>query len=122
MTAKKNKNKYKLTKKEQKTTVAFKMLSGENDLLKKSLKKTQDELEKMRQKKFEHEKENNLLKYKLEYVFWIEMFKFFSSAGIGVAGNYLLNKEVNIALSIGIPSVIIFIVSLLFSNKKRDKK
>ena len=118
MTKKRKKDEYKLSKAEQETTTAFKMLSAENEVLKKSLKKTQDHLEKMREEKFKHEKENGILKYKLESFFWIEIFKFISSAGVGVAGNYILNSDFKTALAIGLPSIVIFIVTLVFSNKK----
>ena len=117
MAGKKQNNKYELSTAEQKTTVAFKMLSTENDSLKKSLENTQNELEKMREEKFKQEKNNSILEYKLESVFWVESFKFLSSAGIGVAGSYLISGNILLTLSVGAPSVIIFIVTLKFSNK-----
>ena len=118
MTQKKRQNnKYGLSKAEQKTTTAFKMLSAENDSLKKSLKKTQDELEKMRREKFEHEKKNSLLEYRLEATFWIELFKFLASAGIGVSASYFIVGNLYLSLTIGIPTVVIFIVTLIFGKK-----
>jgi pyruvate/oxaloacetate carboxyltransferase len=110
-------NKYGLSTAEQKTTVAFKVLSSENELLKKSLEKTQNKLEKMREEKFEQKKNNSILEYKLKSVIWVEFFKFSSSAGIGVAGSYVIDKDYYLAMFIGVPSIVVFVVALIFSNK-----
>jgi hypothetical protein len=110
-------NRNRLTKREQSTPVAYKLLSTQNKSLKLSLRKTQDELEKLRQEKTEIDKNFAVLQHKAKSIFWIEFAKFSSSAGIGFATNYVFSGSLNIALSIGIPSLLVFLVSLLFSNK-----
>lgn len=102
---------------EQKTTAAFKLLSEQIKTLKLSLKKTQDSLEQSRTEKSEVEKRNSILEYKQRSIFWIEIFKFLSSAGIGFAANYLVIADFNTALFYGVPSIIIFSVTIIFSNK-----
>ncbi|MFH1001056.1 MAG: hypothetical protein V1783_09465, partial [Bacteroidota bacterium] len=102
---------------EQKTTAAFKLKSEEIKALRQSLKKTQDQLEAMRQEKFEHEKRNAVLENKQKNIFWIEFFKFVSAGGIGFATSYVFSNNVPLALSFGIPSIVIFIIALIASNK-----
>lgn len=111
------KNNHKLTKAEQATTVAYKLISEQNENLKKSLKKTQDELEKMRDDKFSHEIENTLLKQKQKSIFWIEFFKIISGCGIGFSLNYLQTQNYSLFLVYLVPSLVICIVTLVFSNK-----
>lgn len=107
----------KLTKSEKRTTAAFKLISAENESLKKSLKKTQNALEKMREEKFIHEKDNAVLTHKQKTMFWIEFFKFLSSAGVGFSANYFISGNYQFALPIAISSIVIFIAALVFSNK-----
>jgi len=102
---------------EQKTTAAFKLLSGQIKTLKQSLKKTQDGLEKTRLEKLELEKKNILLEQKQKIIFWIDLFKFISAAGMGFAANYLVVGDYKTSAVIGIPSIVIFIVSLICSSK-----
>ena len=107
----------KLTKKEQGTSVAYKFLNTQNKSLKLSLKKTQDELEKLRQEKNEIDRTLAVLQHKVKSILWIEFAKFASGAGIGFATNYVFSGNIDRAFMIGIPSVLIFLVTLLFSNK-----
>ena len=69
-----------LTPKEQATTAAFKLLKQENEYLKESLKNTQNELEKLREEKFEVEKNNVVLQHKQKTMFRVEVLKLLSSA------------------------------------------
>lgn len=110
-------NKNKLTKAEQSTTVAFKFLSTQNKSLKLSLKKTQDELEKIRQEKYELDSKIAVLQHKQKSIFWIEFAKFISAGGIGFATNYYFSGNIDRAFMFGIPSIVIFLLTLLFSNK-----
>ena len=107
----------KLTKKEQATNVAYKLMSEKINSLEKSLKKTQDESEKERQAKNELEKKIILLESNLENNIYIEIFKFLSSGGIGFAINYVTGGFWQLGLSIGIPSIIVFIVCIVVSKK-----
>jgi len=106
-----------LTPEEQKTTATFKLKSEEIKVLRKSLRKTQDQLEVMRQEKFGHEKRNAILENKQKNVFWIEFFKFASGGGVGFATSYIFSNNIVLALAVGIPSTIIFIVALVADNK-----
>ena len=102
---------------EQKTTAAFKLKTAEIKALKKSLKKTQDKLEEMRQEKVGHEVRNAVLENKQKNVLWIELFKFISAAGVGFATSYVISNNISLALTFGIPSIIIFIIALIADNK-----
>ena len=95
----------------------LKLTASIKTILKKSLKKTQDELEKMRAEKFQHEKRNAVLENKQKTLIWIEIFKFLSSAGVGFAINYYFIGNVSYALVVGIPSLLLFIVVEFLSNK-----
>ncbi|MDO8590925.1 MAG: hypothetical protein Q7R65_03015 [bacterium] len=115
--AKKRKQNNNLTKKEQSTTTAYKMMSDKINNLEASLKKTQDESEKERQAGHELDKKLVLLESKLENSVSLEVFKFLSSGGIGFSINYITTGFWSIGLSIGIPSVVIFIVCIIVSKK-----
>ena len=110
--------KYELTKSEQKTTATYKILAAENESLKTKLEDAQNELEKTKKIQFEKDKENSILKYRLNSISFIEFLKFGSTAFIGVAGAYLVASEYKTALFIGVPAIIIFGVIIIFSNKK----
>ena len=112
-----NKNIYNLSPKEQKNTGTYKILCHKIGSLEESLKKTQDSLEKSKKKMIKLEKENAIYKHKTSSIFWIEFSKFLSSAGIGIALNFLLINNITPTLAIGIPSIIVYIISILFSNK-----
>ncbi len=106
-----------LTKKDLKSPGVVKIVINENKTLKESLKETQDELEKMREEKFEQEKKNVVLEERQKTFFWIELFKFLSIGGVGFSINYFVSGNKTLALAFGIPSVIIFITMLIFSRK-----
>jgi len=85
--------------------------------LEASLKKTQDESEAERQAKHELDKKVVLLESRLKSNIPIEIFKFLSSGGIGFAINYITGGEWSLGLSVGIPSVVIFIVCIVVNKK-----
>lgn len=75
-----------LTPKEQATTTAYKLqqqiissLKEQNKSLKKSLEKTQNALEEMKNKKFEAEKKNAVFESKIKTFNFIEVWKTISS-------------------------------------------
>ena len=111
------KKRHTLTPKEQATTATYKLQSNEIESLKESLKKTQDELETMREKNFNREKENTILRHKQKNIVWIEVFKFASSVGVGFSTNYFFSGNYLSALTILISSFIIFTITLVSSNK-----
>ncbi len=115
----KNRKKHnELTSKEQKTTAAFKMLSNENKLLKQSLKKTQDQLEGLRSKYHETDKQNSILNYKLDTSFIPELLKYLSSAiGAGFAVNYYFAAQHQKSLMIFIISALVYGGLLWFYRK-----
>ncbi len=114
---KKNKKNNLLTKKEQATTVSYKMMSEKISNLEASLKKTQDESSKLSNENHELDKKNILLEERLKNNSWIEVFKFVSSGGIGFSINYFTNGNITTALSVGIPSFIIFLVCIVVNKK-----
>ena len=115
--ADKRKKRIALTPKEQATTAAFKLQQQQIENLKESLKNTQNELEKLREEKFEIEKNNAILQHKQESIVRIETFKFLSSAWIWVAGSFLISWNYLLFSCIGIPSLVVYIVCLIFWNK-----
>lgn len=110
-------NPNKLTKKEQANTATYKLMSEKIKSLEKSLKKTQDESERERCRKYELDKEVALLKERSKNNIYIEAFKFLSSCGIGFAINYATNGFWKISLMIGIPSIVIFLACILIYKK-----
>ena len=108
---------HKLTQKEQSTTATYKLMSEKINNLEASLKKTQDESEKNRTEKHEVEKRNILLEEKLKNNNLIEIFKFISSGGIGFSINYFTIGNISLALSVGVPSLVIYIVCVVVNKK-----
>lgn len=106
-----------LTKKEQSTTTAFKMMSTKINSLEASLKKTQNESEKERKEKHELDKKLVLLEAQLKNNTIIEIIKFLASGGIGFSINYITIGSISLGLSVGIPSVIIFVVCIAVNKK-----
>jgi cell shape-determining protein MreC len=111
-------NKYELTEAEQKTTAAYKILSAENEGLKKELEDAQNQLKKINKLQIKNEKENTILKYKLNFISLIEFSKFVATAFIGVAGAYLVSGEYKTAMNIGIPAIAVFGIIVVISGKK----
>ena len=97
-----------LTKKEQSTTTAHKLMSEKINNLEASLKKTQDEAEKIRTEKYEIEKKNVLLEEKLKNSTVISILEFLSSAGLGFGLSYFSTNNLQLAFSISIPSAIVY--------------
>lgn len=115
--AKRSKNKNELTKKEQSTTTAYKMMTVKINNLEASLRKTQDESEKERGEKHELDKQVVLLEAKLKNNYLIELFKFLSSVGVGFSVNYVTTGLTELGLSIGIPSIIIYFICIVVNRK-----
>ena len=113
----KKKQRNSLTKKEQATTATYKMMSDKINNLEASLKKTQDEAEKFQKENHELDKKAVLLEDKLKNNVWIEIFKYISSGGIGFSVNYFTGGNQYLGLSIGIPSLIVFIVCIIVNKK-----
>lgn len=113
----KQKQKNILTRKEQSTTTAYKMMSEKINNLEASLKKIQDESENIRSAKYEIEKKNILLEDKLKDQFIIRVLEFISAGGFGFAISYLPEKNWNLVLSVGIPSLVIYIICLYLTKK-----
>src|SRR3989339_996655 len=107
---------HKLTQKEQSTTATYKLMSEKINNLEASLKKTQDEAEKIRTEKYEIEKKNVLLEEKLKNYWLITFFEFISSAGFGFAVGVIPTQNWILALSVGTPSLIIYIVCLYLTK------
>lgn len=114
--AKKSKNII-LTKKEQSTTTAYKMMSDKINNLEASLKKTQDGSEVLQQTNHELDKKVAMLENKLEKNGFIEILKFISAGGVGFAVNYFTAGLKALSFSIGIPSVIIFIICVVVNKR-----
>ena len=110
-------NSNKLNKTEKATITAYKMLCTQNNTLKKSLKKTQDECEKFRNENHELDKKVALMEERFKNNIYIEVFKFLSTCSLGFAINYATNGFWQTGLTIGIPSVIVFLACILIYKK-----
>ncbi len=106
-----------LTKKEQSTTVAYKMMSEKINNLEASLKKTQDASEIIRTEKYEIEKKNILLEEKLKNSLFISILEFLSSTGVGFGLNYFVTHNFQMAFSILVPSISIYAVCAYLTKK-----
>lgn len=107
----------KLTKKEQASTTAYKLLSQETKRLRESLKIIQDESEKERKERHELDKKVVLLESKLKINWILETFKFLASGGVGFSIAYFTSDSTQLGWSILIPSVIVYIVCAVVNNK-----
>jgi uncharacterized membrane protein YeiB len=115
MSYKKKRNNH-LTKKEQSTTTAYKMMSEKINGLEASLKKTQDESETIRVEKYEIEKKHILLEQKLKNRLFITFLEFISSAGFGFALSFI-STNLQTAVSIGAPSLIVYLICIYLTKK-----
>jgi putative Mn2+ efflux pump MntP len=113
----KNNSQNKLTRKEQSTTTAYKLMSEKINNLEASLKKTQDEAEKGRSEKYETEKKNILLEAKLKDYWLITFLEFISSAGFGFSLSFITSQNWMFVFAIGTPSLIIYILCLYLTKK-----
>ena len=121
MTHARKKRKGELTTAEQKTTTAFKLMSGEIKTLKKSLKNTQDELEKYREKYHESDKNYAVERSKNTTLFFHEILKFIVSVVCGGIGVNLITGS-SILLGVGILFLgIILYVLIVLSDWSRGK-
>ncbi len=111
------KQKNNLTKKEQSTTVAYKMMLEKVNNLEASLKKTQDECEKFRLKNHEIEKSYILLDAKLKNYSLITVFEFISSVLFGFSLSYFPIGNYILAFSIGIPAITVYIICVYLTKK-----
>lgn len=108
------KNKKGLTPAEQKTTAAFKLMAEKVKTLEKSLKVTQDELEKYRDKYHEADKSNAIQTSRNSTLIFHEILKFVVTVicgGIGVnfiTGGNLKNGLMMLLLALILYSAIIF--------------
>lgn len=94
-------------------------LKQEVDILKRSLKVVQNELEKMRGKNHELDKANGILDYRLTVTILPEFIKFIaSSVGAGLAVNFFFVNEIKSAIISLVVSIIIY-VGILFLYKKQ---
>lgn len=74
-------------------------LKAEIDTLKKSLKLNQNELEKLRSKYHELDKEKSILDFRLNTIFLPELLKFLaSSVGMGFAVGFFFNGKIEYAV------------------------
>jgi hypothetical protein len=112
-----NNKQNKLTKKEQTTTATYKLMSEKINYLEESLEKTQNESEIIREEKHNLDKELAITKSKLEKNNYLEILKFFSSAGVGLSINYLTGGSYSLCMLIGIPCLIIYAACLLLDTK-----
>ncbi len=106
-----------LTKKEQSTTTAYKMMSEKINSLEASLKKTQDESETIRVEKQEIEKKYILLEQKLKDHLFITILEFLCSVGLGLTIGYLPNGNLPMTLSIGIPSLVVYLICIYITKR-----
>lgn len=111
------KGKNELTPKEQKTTVAFKLLSTRVKILERSLKNTQDELEGYREKYHEADKKHAVECNKNKTILLHEVLKFVaSSVPVAIGVNYLTNQKYVEGTLVIIGGIILYIV-IIFSEK-----
>jgi len=94
------------------------LLKEEIGVLKKSLKQTQDELEKLRSRYHDLDKENGILGYRLHTSFLPELIKYLaSSIGAGIAVNFFFNHQNHYAWFSLIISTVIYGGVLLMYRK-----
>ncbi|NTW22185.1 hypothetical protein HGA34_01410 [Candidatus Falkowbacteria bacterium] len=93
-------------------------LKDEVASLKKSLKQSQNELEKLRSTNHELEKKNNLMDYRLKTIFLPELIKFFASAvGVGFAINFFFDGKIYMGIIMVVSSVFIYGLMLYLYRK-----
>lgn len=101
-----------------------KELKAEISILKKSLKRTQDAFEKMRESFHKMELENGVMKYHISSSYIPEILKFLTSGLVGIFGGYYLSDRVKNAsfLAPSIFCVIVYIALLLIYRYKTNNK
>lgn len=114
----KKKNKI-LTPAEQKTTVAFKLMSEKIETLEKSLKITQDELESYRSKYYESDKNHAIEKSRNNTLVFHEILKFVVSViGGGIGVNLISGGQINNGV-ICLTITIVIYSAIVFSDKRK---
>lgn len=93
-------------------------LRGEIDILKKSLKKTQDAFEKLRGRLHEVEKENVVLSQKDKDSVAVEIIKFCASSAFGVGTAILtISHYKQIALGLIVLGIIVYIIAMVIRRR-----
>lgn len=108
-----------LTPAEQKTTAAFKLLSEQKNILEKSLKLTQDELEKYREKYHEADKNHALQISKNSTIVFHEVLKFaismiFGGLGVNMFTEHLYKEGASLMLV----GLVLYTLLVFFDRKK----
>lgn len=120
MAPKKYKRKNGLTPTEQKTTAAFKLISEKASTLEKSLKCTQDELEKYRDKYHEADKTNAVQNSRNRTLVFHEILKFIVSVVCGGVGvNLVTGGKIWTGAGIIFVGIIIYSV-IVVSDRYKD--
>ncbi len=107
-----------LTPKEQKTTVAFKLMSKQVKTLEKSLKLTQNELEKYREKYYEADKNQAVEASKNSGSKFHEFLKFAVSVILGGLGVNAISDHLYIKGGVFIGTAVILYALIVFFDKK----
>ncbi len=105
-----------LTKTEQATNVAYKMMSEKITSLEQSLKKTQDESEKERQEKHELDKKVVLLESKIKNNPFIKASEFISTAAVGFSINYITSSDYQLGVPIMIAGLSVYIICIVLNR------
>lgn len=114
-----HKKKYGLNPAEQKTTAAFKLISEQKETLEKSLKLTQDELEKYREKYHESDKNHALQISKNSTLIFHEVLKFVISTVFGGLGvNMISEHSYRNGIGLIVAGVIIYSILVVSDRKK----
>ncbi len=93
-------------------------LQQEVDVLKKSLKENQDQLEDLRTRNHELDKANSIFALRLNTAFLPEFLKFIaSSVGAGLSVNFFFSKQMVLAIVVLVISVVIY-GGILFLYRK----
>ena len=113
-----NTKKNKLTPKEQKTTAAFKLMSTRIEILEKSLKITQDELEMYREKYHAADKNNIMLLGRNQTLALHEILKFFGSGIFGAIGvNFISAGDYARGILLILGAIVLYGMIGLFDRK-----
>lgn len=98
-------------------------LKAEIDALKKSLKLSQNELEKLRSKYHELDKANSILDFRLNIALLPELLKFLaSSVGIGLAVGFFFKGKIEYAVISFVLSIVIYGGILILYRSRYPRK
>lgn len=107
----------KLTKKEQATTTAYKLMCDKVNKLEDSLKAIQNENEKLRNENTELDRRNIILEEKNGTSFVLESCKFISASGIGIAVNFLFVNKIEIGIALSVPFLLLYLLCIYLDSK-----